>query len=67
MIQSEMMRTFWVHARKLNIKARQVLCMRLQGIGFRDIALALSISESSARVIYFRAKARILSEMEEWK
>lgn len=52
-------------ARGLPENQRQVLFMRLEGMNFRDIALALGKTESWARVTYFRAKGRILSEMEE--
>lgn len=44
---------------------RQVLFMRLEGMSFRDIGQALSKSESWARVTYYRAKAKIISETEE--
>jgi len=38
--------------------------MRLEGMRFADIGAALGKSENWARVTYFRAKARILTEVE---
>lgn len=52
-------------AKKLPANQHQVLFMRLQGMNFRSIGLALGKSENWARVTYFRAKEKILSEMEE--
>ena len=43
---------------------RQVFIMRLEGMPFRDIGLALGKSENWARVTYFRVKGKILQEME---
>ena len=43
---------------------RQVFLMRLEGMSFRDIALALGKTENWARVTYFRIKSKILQEME---
>lgn len=43
---------------------RQVFIMRLEGMNFRDIGLALGRSENWARVNFFRTKGRIRSEME---
>jgi RNA polymerase sigma-70 factor (ECF subfamily) len=67
LIQNEMLKAFWLHARKLKDRSRHVLLMRLGGMSFREIGLALGVTENSARVTYFRAKAQILSEMEDWK
>jgi RNA polymerase sigma-70 factor (ECF subfamily) len=67
LIQNEMLKAFRLHARKLKDRSRQVLLMRLGGMSFREIGLALGVTENSARVTYFRAKAQILSEMEDWK
>lgn len=52
-------------AQNLPSEQRRVLFMRLQGMSFRSIGLALEKSENWARVTYFRAKSKILSEMEE--
>ena len=43
---------------------RQVFLMRLEGMAFRDIGLALGKTENWARVTYFRIKSKILQEME---
>lgn len=43
---------------------RQVFLMRLEGMTFGDIGLALGKTENWARVTYFRAKSKILQEME---
>ncbi|MBQ8831627.1 MAG: RNA polymerase sigma factor [Oscillospiraceae bacterium] len=43
---------------------RQLFLMRLEGMSFRDIGLALGMSETLARVTYFRIKSKIRSEME---
>lgn len=52
-------------AKKLPPLSRQVLFLRIQGMGFRAIGQALGKTESWARVTFFRAKARILEETEE--
>lgn len=44
---------------------QQVLFMRLQGMRFLEIGLALGQTENWARVTYFRSKSRLLAEMEE--
>ncbi len=66
LIRNEMLNAFRTHARSLNEPACQVLFMRLNGLSFREIGLALGKTENWARVTYFRAKSKILSEMEEW-
>lgn len=43
---------------------KQLFIMRLEGMSFRDIGLALGKSENWARVTYFRIKTKIRSEME---
>lgn len=43
---------------------KQVFIMRLEGMNFRDIGLALGKSENWVRVNFFRTKSRIRSEME---
>lgn len=42
----------------------QLFRMRLQGLSFREIGLALGKTENWARVTYFRVKSKILQEME---
>lgn len=46
-------------------RAGNVMMMRLEGYSFHEIALREGISESSARVIFFRAKERIRKLLEE--
>ena len=43
---------------------RDVVRMRMDGYAYYEIAARLSISESSARVIYFRAKSKIKKQLE---
>jgi len=64
-IQKEQAQTVIETAQKLPAEQRRVLYLRLQGMSFRNIGLALEKSENWARVTYFRAKAKLLSEMEE--
>ena len=52
-------------AESLEPEQRQVLFMRLQGMRFRDIGLALGKTENWARVTYYRAKTKIFAEMED--
>lgn len=52
-------------AESLQPEQRQVLFMRLQGMRFRDIGLALGKTENWARVTYFRTKTKIFAEMED--
>ena len=46
-------------------RIRSVMTMRLEGYSFHEIALREGISESSARVIFFRSKERIKKLLEE--
>lgn len=64
-IQKEQAQTVIKSAQKLPAEQRRVLFLRLQGMSFRNIGLAFEKSENWARVTYFRAKSKILSEMEE--
>jgi len=52
-------------AESMQPEQRLVLFMRLQGMRFRDIGLALGKTENWARVTYYRAKAKIIAEMED--
>lgn len=52
-------------AATLKEDARQVFFMRLEALSFAEIGDALGKSETWARVIYFRAKNKILEKMEE--
>lgn len=49
----------------LSPENRQLFRMRLQGMSFREIGLALGKSESWSRVTYYRIKQKIRKEMEE--
>lgn len=64
-IQKELARSVIQAAQKLPAEQRRILFLRLQGTSFRQIGRALEKSENWARVTYFRAKSKILSEMEE--
>lgn len=64
-IQKEQAQAVINAAQKLPTEHRRILFLRLQGMSFRSIGLALGKTESWARVTYFRAKAKIISEMEE--
>lgn len=49
---------------RLSLKHQQLFFMRLGGMSFREIGLALGESENWARVTYYRVKCRIRTEME---
>lgn len=46
-------------------RPRNVALMRIEGYSFREIGKAFGISESSARVIFFRTKEKILKILRE--
>lgn len=54
-------------ANQLAPAQRQVLFMRLEGMPYRTIAMALGKTENWARVTFFRAKNEILKRLEESK
>lgn len=64
-IQQEQAKQVIEAAKKLPTQQRQVLFMRLEGMNFRSIGAALGKTENWARVTYYRAKTKILTEMEE--
>lgn len=64
LIQQEQVKAVLEAARKLLPQPRKVLFLRLQGMSFRSIGAALGKTESWARVTYFRAKSKIIEEME---
>ena len=64
-LQKEQARAVLKAAGRLPPLPRRVLFLRIQGMPFRAIGQALGKTESWARVTFFRAKARILEEMEE--
>lgn len=45
-------------------RTRQIVLMRLEGYSFHEVGLRCGISESSARVIDFRAKAKLRKILE---
>lgn len=63
-IQREQIQSVLKAAQKLEELPRRVLFLRLQGMNFRSIGAATGKTESWARVTYFRAKAKIIEEME---
>lgn len=63
-IRREQVRAIIHASEKLPPLQRQVFYMRLEGMRFGDIALALGKTENWARVTYFRAKNKILAEVE---
>ncbi len=64
-IQKEQAQSVIEAAQKLPADQRRILFLRLQGMSFRSIGLAMDKSENWARVTFFRVKSKILSEMEE--
>ena len=63
-LEQETLEEVWRSLQNFSYEARQVFLMRLEGMPFRDIGLALGKTESWARVTYFRVKSKILKEME---
>ncbi len=48
-----------------NERARDIMLMRIDGYSFYEISQKHDISESSARVIFFRAKTKIRNKLKE--
>ena len=63
-LEREALEKVWRSLQNFNYEVRQVFLMRLEGMPFRDIGLALGKTENWARVTYFRIKSKILKEME---
>lgn len=63
-LEKETVSEIWEILKSCSADHRQVFIMRLEGMTFRQIALALGKSENWARVTYFRIKSKILQEME---
>ena len=63
-MEQETLEEVWRLLQGASYEARQVFLMRLEGMAFRDIGLALDKTENWARVTYFRIKSKILQEME---
>ena len=62
-LEREALEKVWRSLQNFNYEVRQVFLMRLEGMPFRDIGLALGKTENWARVTYFRIKSKILKEM----
>lgn len=63
-LQERVREVLWT-ARGLPEAQRQVLRMRLEGMSYAEIGDCLGKGESWARVTFFRAKNRLLQELEE--
>lgn len=63
-IDKETSNRIFAFAKQLKEDTRQVFFMRMEGLSFREIGNALGQSETWARVTYFRAKNKIMEEME---
>lgn len=64
-LQKEQAQQAITAAKKLPALYCQVVFMRWEGMSYRNIGLALGKNENWARVTYYRAKSKILKEMEE--
>ena len=64
LLEKEALEEVWHRVQAFPYEARQVFLMRLEGMAFREIGLALGKTENWARVTYFRVKSKILQEME---
>ena len=65
LVDRETARSLLRVAKELREPYRQVFFLRFSGLPFREIGDAAGKTESWARVTFFRAKAMILSELEE--
>lgn len=65
LLQREQARQVLQAAENLPPQQRQVLYMRMEGMSFRSIGLALGKTENWARVTFFRVKTKLLEETEE--
>ena len=63
-LEEETLEEFWRLLQAFSYEHRQVFLMRLEGMHFREIGLALGKTENWARVTYFRVKSKILQETE---
>lgn len=63
-LEKETVAEIWEILKSCSAEHRQVFIMRLEGMPFHQISLALGRSENWARVTYFRIKNKILQEME---
>ena len=63
-LEKETLAEVWRILQGVAYEGRQVFLMRLEGMPFREIGLALGKTENWARVTYFRVKGKIFQEME---
>ena len=63
-MEKETLEEIWRILQGSAYEHRQVFLMRLEGMSFGDIGLALGKTENWARVTYFRVKSKILQELE---
>ena len=64
-IEKDTVRRLYKSAAKLESPYREVFFLRLEGLSFREIGIAMEKTENWARVTYFRAKAKIREEVED--
>ena len=64
-LKKETIRQIQELLKTLSTENRQLFRMRLQGMSFREIGLALGKTENWARVTYYRIKQKIRKEMED--
>lgn len=64
-IEKDELQRLFQSAAALETPHREVFFLRLEGLSFREIGLAMEKTENWARVTYFRAKAKIREEMED--
>lgn len=64
-IEKETAHRLYKSAAKLESPYREVFFLRLEGISFREIGIAMEKTENWARVTYFRAKTKIREEVED--
>lgn len=63
-MERERLAALWHRLQSFACEPRQVFLMRLEGMAFRNIGLALGKTENWARVTYFRVKSKLLEEVE---
>ena len=63
-LDKELLERVYVLLEKESERTRNIVKLRLEGYSFYEISKSQGISESSARVIYFRAKEKIKQRLE---
>ena len=58
-LEKEQLTAVWRSLQRSPLQARQVFLMRLEGMSFRDIGLALGKTENWARVTFYRGKQKL--------